>query len=151
MNRSLSISHRGRALGFVLLLLLLACLPAVSLAQDDDPLAAPTDGLTPGRHVTYTQKVPINLVFVGYEPGDFDLGDMKGILPARYEPQVRYPLFYGLQGRDMGLRFNFAYNVVYAAKRFEDDFFAYQASIAVPGPMTPGGRRASTRAMDDCA
>lgn len=59
-------------------------------------------------------------------------------MPASYEPQVRYPLFYGLPGRDMGLRFNFAYDVVYAPQRFEDDFFAYQASIAVPGPMTPG-------------
>lgn len=138
MNRSFSASRHGRALGFVLLLLLLAGLPAVSLAQGEDPLAAPTDGLTPGRHVTYTQKVPVNLVFVGYEPGDFALNDLRGILPASYEPQVRYPLFYGLPGRDMGLRFNFAYDVVYAPQRFEDDFFAYQASIAVPGPMTPG-------------
>jgi hypothetical protein len=38
----------------------------------------------------------------------------------------------------MGLRFNFAYNVVWAGQNFEDDFFAYQASIATPGPMTPG-------------
>ena len=86
MNRSFSASRHGRALGFVLLLLLLAGLPAVSLAQGEDPLAAPTDGLTPGRHVTYTQKVPVNLVFVGYEPGDFALNDLRGILPASYEP-----------------------------------------------------------------
>ena len=82
--------------------------------------------------------MPINLVFIGYEPGDFDLADLRGELPQGYEPTVRYPLFYGLAGRDMGLRFNFAYNVVWAGQNFENDFFAYQASIAMPGPMTPG-------------
>ena len=139
MTRSLFTPRRARLLGLILLVLL-ACLSAtaVSHAQDEDPAAAPTDGLTPGRHVTYSQRVPINLVFIGYESGDFDMGDLRGELPQRYDPIVRYPPFYGLQGRDMGLRFNFAYNVVFAGQNFEDDFFAYQASIAMPGPMTPG-------------
>ena len=138
MTRSLSTPRRVRVL-WLTLLILLACLPAaVGYAQDADPTAAPTDGLSAGQHVTYTQRVPINLVFIGYEPGDFDLADLRGELPQGYEPTVRYPLFYGLAGRDMGLRFNFAYNVVWAGQNFENDFFAYQASIAMPGPMTPG-------------
>ena len=138
MTRSLSTPRRVRVL-WLTLLVLLACLPAaVGYAQDADPTAAPTDGLSAGQHVTYTQRVPINLVFIGYEPGDFDLADLRGELPQGYEPTVRYPLFYGLAGRDMGLRFDFAYNVVWAGQNFENDFFAYQASIAMPGPMTPG-------------
>lgn len=78
MNRSFSASRHGRALG--VRLAAVCCWPVCRrsvLAQGEDPLAAPTDGLTPGRHVTYTQKVPVNLVFVGYEPGDFALNDLR--------------------------------------------------------------------------
>lgn len=120
------------------LLLALALLAPAALAQGDDPAAAPTDGLSPGAHVTYTQRVPVNIVFVGYERGDLKLSDLQGMLPARYEPTVRYPQFYGLEGRDMGLRFNFRYDLKFAPARFEDDFFGYLASIAQPGPLTPG-------------
>src|SRR5690606_32220978 len=69
---------------------------------------------------------------------DFKLNDLKGVLPAAYEPVVRYPRFYGLQGRDMGLRFDFAYDYQFTSRAFEDDFFGYLSSIAVPGEMTPG-------------
>jgi hypothetical protein len=118
---------------------LLFITPAV-FAQDAAPEAinGAEPGLQPGEHVTYRQQAPVNLVFVGYEQGDFNLRDLKNTLPGSYTPVVRYPRFYGLTGRDLGLRFNFKYNTVFASQKFEDDFFGYLSSIAMPGPMTPG-------------
>ncbi|HMT20082.1 MAG TPA: hypothetical protein PKE20_02365 [Promineifilum sp.] len=137
MNHVIRSTMWRRRAVLALLALALLLIPAVALAQGDAPASqAASPGLEPGAHVTYEQKVPINVVFVGYEQGDFALNDLKEWLPDGYAPIVRYPAFYGLAGRDMGLQFNFKYNYKWASKGFEDDFFGYLASIAAPGPMT---------------
>ena len=134
MNRSFHMPRPFRPVGLLLILLAFLVFAPAALAQEEAPAAAP--GLQPGEHVTYRQAVPVNLVFVGYESGDFSQGDMRDILPDWYKPVVRYPGFYGLAGRDMGLHFNFDYNIKYAGQQFEDDFFGYLGSIATPGPLT---------------
>jgi hypothetical protein len=91
-------------------------------------------GLRPGQQVVYKQTIPVNLVFIGYN--NLDKGDLLGQLPASYEPVVRAPQFYGLPGRDMGLRFNFKYKVVRAGKSFDDRFFRHLAAAGQPGPLT---------------
>ncbi|CUS06343.1 conserved exported protein of unknown function [Candidatus Promineifilum breve] len=133
MNRvSTSIPWRRRAF-LALLVMALLLIPSAALAQSAPPSS---DGLEPGEHVTYEQEVPINVVFVGYEEGDLALGDMEAVLPAAYAPIVRYPAFYGLAGRDMGLNFTFDYSTYFADAAFEDDFFGYLADTGTPGPMT---------------
>ncbi len=102
------------------------------------PVAAGGPGfkaLQPGEFVVFEQDVPINLVFVGYD-GMIDEGDLLGQLPATYEPVVRYPQFYGLPGRPLGLKFNFDYNVIYAGPTFEKRFFKYVQRIGEPGDPT---------------
>lgn len=132
MNRGLlSTPWRRRAVLALVMGLLL--IPGVVLAQGAAPAS---DGLEPGEQVTYEQQVPINVVFVGYEQGDFALNDLKEWMPASYAPIVRYPAFYGLAGRDMGLNFNFDYTYKFAGNGFENDFFDYLAEIGTTGPMT---------------
>lgn len=135
MNRFSNLSGWRRRIGPALFLFVFMLLAPVALAQGTGPATA---GLEPGEHVTYQQDVPVHIVFIGYKRDDFKLNDLKGVLPAAYEPVVRYPRFYGLQGRDMGLRFDFAYDYQFTSRAFEDDFFGYLSSIAVPGEMTPG-------------
>ncbi len=134
MHRTSPFYSLRRWSGFVALLAALMLFAPAALAQDVTPSAA--SGLEAGRHVTYEQQVPINLVFVGYEQGDFKLNDLREWLPSSYAPVVRYPLFYGMAGRDMGLHFNFKYNVNWASTRFENDFFGYLESAGHTGPMT---------------
>jgi hypothetical protein len=132
MTRFFPLPRWTRVLG-LLLLVIVACLlvaPA-GLAQDIEP-----EGLVPGEIVTYRQTVPVNIVFVGFEQADIDVAAVRAELPASYEPIVRYPPFYGLEGRDMGLRFDFDYRPVFTDQAFEDDFFGYLASIATPGDPT---------------
>ena len=131
MKRGFHSTPRRRAMVAMVIALLL--IPSAVLAQS---ATAVNDGLEPGEHVTYEQEVPINVVFVGYEQGDFTLNDLKGVLPESYAPIVRYPAFYGLAGRDMGLQFNFDYTYKFANNAFENDFFDYLADVGTPGPMT---------------
>jgi hypothetical protein len=58
-------------------------------------------------------------------------------LPETYVPIVRYPPFYGLEGRDLGLHFDFRYRTRFANAAFEDDFFNYLSSIGVAADPTP--------------
>ncbi len=87
------------------------------------------DTLTPGQQVTFTQNVPINLVFIGYSPADINKTELSAWLPASYTPVVRYPQFYGLPGRDMGLKYNFTYRYYFKDALFSNAFFGYLRSI----------------------
>ena len=93
-------------------------------------------GLTPGKAMTFEQNVPINIVFLGYDYKKLDKQALLHQLPSTYSPIVRYPAFYGLTGRDMGLKFNFKYNLSFANSKTTDKFFKYVNHIGVPGALT---------------
>ncbi len=133
MNRSVHPSRRGVVVAALLaaLVLCMAVLAPAAGAQGE-----PEAAIMPGQTVTFRQTVPINLVFVGYEPGQVDPAAMLPLLPATYKPLVRYPAFYGVPSRDLGLHFDFTYNVKWANQGFEDDFFGYLSDIGVPGDPT---------------
>jgi hypothetical protein len=102
------------------------------------PVAAKANPTTlqPGETVTYEQTVPINIVFIGYKRDTINREALRNQLPRTYEPVVRYPQFYGLPGRDMGLKFNFDYNVTFTENAFADSFFGYLMEIGTPGDPT---------------
>lgn len=93
-------------------------------------------GLDPGQQVTFEQDLPINIVFLGYSQEAIRTQGLRNRLPASYEPVVRYPRFYGLTGRDMGLRFNFDYNVSFTSGSLNNRFFNYLKQIGKPGDPT---------------
>ena len=94
------------------------------------------NGLQPGQQVTYEQEIPINIVFLGYKQNAIDTHEILDALPDLYVPTVRYPLFYGLTGRDIGLRFNFNYTVTFTDKNLTNKFFDYLKEIGSPGDPT---------------
>jgi hypothetical protein len=49
---------------------------------------------------------------------------------------VRYPQFYGLPGRDMGLRYYYRYRTDFLPDSVADDLFAYMQEIGTEGAMT---------------
>jgi hypothetical protein len=118
---------------FVLLnvMLVLSLLMVSPAAAKDQPR-----GLQPGELVTYEQKIPINVVFIGYPRDSIDEDQLLGELPESYAPVVRYPQFYGLQGRDMGLQFNFDYHVSFASRNLTNRFFRYLKQIGTEGKAT---------------
>jgi hypothetical protein len=92
--------------------------------------------LRPGVFAVQSQVVPIDVVFIGYEPGQINEQALLKSLPATYAPVVRYPQFYGLNGRDLGLQFRFKYNAVYKSRAFENQFFSFLAQSGTEGPIT---------------
>jgi hypothetical protein len=92
--------------------------------------------LQPGAFVVQKQTVPIDLVFIGFNSRQIDERALLGSLPATYSPVVRYPQFYGLSGRDMGLEFRFKYRVVHKPRDFEDQFFSFLTHTGSEGPLT---------------
>jgi hypothetical protein len=86
-------------------------------------------GLQPGKFVTHRQEVPVNIVLIGFNDNLLKDQGLMGWLPANYTPIVRYPRFYGLNGRDMGLGYTFKYSITGTNQGFEDQFFGYLKTI----------------------
>ena len=89
-------------------------------------------GLEPGKFVTYRQNVPIDIVLIGFDDLNVGRNDIRSVLPDEYSPIVRYPQFYGLDGRNMGLRYSFEYSITRASEALTNRFFSYLAGIGTP-------------------
>jgi hypothetical protein len=114
------------------ILLILSLVLAVPVSAKDNVGGT----LRPGEVATFEQKVPINIVFIGYDKKDIDKQTIINELPSTYAPIVRYPPFYGIPGRDMGLKFNFDYNFSFKNSDFSKKFFNYMKGIGVAGNPT---------------
>jgi hypothetical protein len=93
------------------------------------------EGLSPGQFVVHQQDVPIRIVLIGFG-SEVDDAAIIQTLPSTSRPVVRYPRFYGLEGRALGLEFLFHYRVVRKSHEFANSFFAYLKSAGTPGPLT---------------
>jgi hypothetical protein len=93
-------------------------------------------GLEPGEFVVQKQKVPVEIVLIGFGSKPVKDGDILSLLPETYEPAVRYPQFYGLEGRDLGLAYQFEYSVTRRSPGFERRFFDFLSEAGREGPPT---------------
>jgi hypothetical protein len=100
------------------------------------PAAPRFEGLKPGEFVTQQLKVPVRIVLIGFEDLAVDETTIRAILPASYDPVVRYPRYYGLSGRALGLHYDFGYTIVQKNPAFAKRFFSYLASVGREGPQT---------------
>ncbi|MET8151052.1 hypothetical protein ACIBSW_26780 [Actinoplanes sp. NPDC049668] len=91
--------------------------------------------LHPGGQPRLAEKVPVNVVFVGYEPNQVGKAAYLSGLPRSYEPVVRSRLFYG-QTEKLGIRYTYDYRVTYAKQSYEDKFFKKLGALATPAPLT---------------
>lgn len=93
-------------------------------------------GLEPGAFVTHKQIVPVEIVLIGFDPAQINRRDLAALLPPSSTPAVRYPQFYGLHGRDVGLEYEFKYSLTRKSRAFEDQFFRFLARTGKPGNPT---------------
>jgi hypothetical protein len=91
--------------------------------------------LDPGGPARFSEKVPVNLVFVGYERDQVDRQQFLAGLPRSYRPVVRSRLFYGITER-LGIRYTYDYDVTYAGAGYERRFFSTLSRLAEPAPLT---------------
>ncbi len=91
--------------------------------------------LDPGGQPSLGEKVPVNVVFVGYEREDVDARQFRAGLPSTYDPVVRSRSWYGAT-ETLGISSGYDYDVTYADRRYEDAFFATLGRLATAKPTT---------------
>jgi hypothetical protein len=100
--------------------------------------AAPTPSfhhLNPGGQPALTEKVPVNVVFLGYDRDDVGKADFLAGLARTYQPVDRYPAFYGRDAK-LGITYTYDYKLTYGTKAYEDKFFAQLGKLAKPAELT---------------
>ncbi|MDG4766731.1 hypothetical protein O7632_21905 [Solwaraspora sp. WMMD406] len=112
-----------------------ALLMVVSVAPASQAAAPRFAHLNPGGAPDLTEKVPVNVVFLGYSRNQVDRSDYLAELPQRYEPVVRSRLWYDTVEK-LGLTYTYDYRIRYADKRYEDRFFGELSRLAEPAPLT---------------
>jgi hypothetical protein len=109
-----------------------------ALAAGVAPASAATPSyrhLDPGGPARYAEQVPVNVVFVGYEPDQVSKRRFLAGLPGRYRPVVRSRLNYGVTER-LGISYTYDYDVTYASSSYERRFFSTLSRLASPAPLT---------------
>lgn len=121
---------------FALIVALTAALVAVS--GNPALAAAPVPSfafLKPGGQPRLTEKVPVNVVFLGYEPSQVSRSAFTAKLARKYEPVVRSRLDYGVTEK-LGITYTYDYRLTYANRAYEDRFFGQLSKLAKPAPLT---------------
>ena len=121
----------------VVLIAVLALVCVIGAAAASTAAAAAYRALRPGQTRILSQTLPVNIVFVGYEPGSgaqqVDEAAFLADLPSSHRPQEAFWLF---DDGPQQLRFTYDYNTVWVDDVFEDDFFGFLSRIAVDKPLT---------------
>ena len=91
--------------------------------------------LNPGGQPRLVEKVPVNVVFLGYSPGQVGKSAFTTGLARRYEPVVRSRLAYGVTEK-VGITYTYDYHLTYADRAYQDGFFRQLGRLAKPAPLT---------------
>lgn len=91
--------------------------------------------LEPGGQPRLAERLPVNVVFIGYQPGQVNNSQFRNGLPAKYEPVVRSRLTYGKK-EPIGITYTYDYNLKVADKLYQERFFAQLKRLAKPAPLT---------------
>lgn len=81
--------------------------------------------LDPGGPANLVEEVPVNIVFLGYEPSQINEADFRGWLPTYHDPIVV------TKGERVGLHYTYDYQLTYADQVYEDAFFQKLTDLAV--------------------
>jgi hypothetical protein len=114
---------------------LAAGVAVMSLLAAGTAAAAPYANLDPGQTAALSEQVPVNIVFVGYEPAQVPEAAFMAQLPQAYKPIVRSRLWYGVTEL-LGIHYTYDYDVTYASSAWENAFFTALSGLATPAPLT---------------
>ena len=119
--------------------MVLACGAAAVAAFVGAPGALAGGGfsnLQPGvRSAGLSERVQVNVVFVGLEPGQINAAEFIAGLPQRSKPIVRSRLFYGVT-EELGIDYRYDYSAKFASSAWEGSFFSALKGLAKPAPRT---------------
>ena len=115
---------------------LIAAVGGASATPANAAAPAPTfSHLVPGGQPALTEKVPVNIVFLGYDRSEVDQAEFTSGLAKTYEPEVRSRQWYG-EREKLGITYTYDYKISYADQAYEDKFFKRLKQLAKPAPLT---------------
>jgi len=99
-------------------------------------VAPPTfTNLDPGGQPSLKEKLPVNVVFVGFNKSDVNSSGFRDRMAKRYQPVVRSRLGYGITEK-LGITYQYDYHLQYTGKSYENRFFGKLKDLARPAPLT---------------
>ncbi len=87
--------------------------------------------LKPGAQPELAERVPLNVVLLGYKPGSVDLAALNGALPVNHKPKQITRLLAGID-ETIGLDYTYDYRIQYADQSYQNRFFQQLAGFARP-------------------
>src|SRR5262249_19578233 len=92
--------------------------------------------LQPGAHAAdLRERVPVNVVFVGFEPNQVPASTFLAGLVNHARPIVWSRLFYG-NLEELGLDYRYDYRLTYTSTAWESQFFGALKGLAKPADRT---------------
>ena len=91
--------------------------------------------LDPSGQPQLRERLPINVVFVGFDRADVNGSRFRDRLARTYEPVVRSRLWYG-ETEKLGITYRYDYNLRYTGTRYQNRFFGRLKDLATPAPLT---------------
>ena len=92
--------------------------------------------LQPGVHEAgLSERVRVNVVFVGLKPGQINTSEFLAGLPQRSSPIVRSRLFYGVT-EELGIDYTYDYATTFTSSAWDASFFSALKGLAKPAPRT---------------
>ncbi|HET7328481.1 MAG TPA: hypothetical protein VFJ14_14485 [Nocardioidaceae bacterium] len=93
------------------------------------------DHLDPGGQPDLRERLPVNVVFVGYNRRQVRTGEFVDGLARRYQPIVRSRAFYGIEEK-LGITYRYDYRLRFTGRRYEGRFFRTLKRLSRPAPLT---------------
>ena len=91
--------------------------------------------LRPGQDAQLVERLPVNVVLLGYDAAEVDSGALRAALPAASKPIVRSRSAYGLR-EEVGITYRYDYHVQSTGTDYEDRFFAELKRLSSRAPLT---------------
>ena len=91
--------------------------------------------LDPGGQPRLVERLPVNVVFIGYDNSQVNPAKFFGALPRSYEPVVRRRLDYGVK-EPLGITYKYDYKVRFTDKAYQNKFFGQLKKLAKKAPLT---------------
>lgn len=92
--------------------------------------------LDPGGPATLAERLPVNVVFIGYDLEQIPRQTFVAGLPVKTTPVVRLPELYGIKS-PLGIDYTYDYRLTYANRAYEEAFFNQLKRRGHPVPLTP--------------
>ncbi|HYP44289.1 MAG TPA: hypothetical protein VEQ66_03715 [Propionibacteriaceae bacterium] len=113
----------------------LALVTALLAPTSAQSAAAPYPNLNPGGPAALTERVPVNVVLIGYSRAAVDQATFRQGLASRYEPVVSSRLAYGVTEK-LGITYRYDYRLRYTDQAYENRFFSQLKRLSVKKPLT---------------